>query len=59
MMTKTEIIETIVKARKLLDPIYYATENSTDPILAEINRLMCWADSSLMDAEYEVEKLGE
>ena len=58
-MTKSEMLEIVVKARKLLDPIYYATEEATDDISREINRLMCWADSSLMDAEYEIEKLGE
>lgn len=58
-MTKTEMLECLVNARKILDPVYYATEESTDPILAEINRLMCWADTCIMDAEYEVEKLGE
>ena len=58
-MTKTEMLESIVKARKLLDPIYYAFEDSNDPIKVEICRLMSWADSSLMEAEYEVDKLGE
>lgn len=59
MMNKSEMLENIMKARKLLDPVYYATENSTDPILAEINRLMCWSDTCMMDAETEVNKLGE
>lgn len=49
----------VIKARKLLDPVYYALEDSNDPIKVEICRLMSWADSCLMDAEYAIEKLGE
>lgn len=58
-MNKDKMLENISQARKLLDPIYYALEDSTDPIKVEICRLMSWADSSMMEAEFEIDKLGE
>ena len=55
-MTKNDILSNMTKARQLLDEIYYWTENSEDNNLKEVNRLMCWADSSIMDAEIEIAK---
>lgn len=54
-MTKTEALERMKQARQLLDDVYYWTELSENNNLKEINRLMCWADSSIMDAEQQVE----
>jgi hypothetical protein len=56
-MTKNDILSNMTKARQLLDEIYYWTEDSNDPIKVEIGRLMSWADTSIMDAEIEVNKL--
>jgi hypothetical protein len=55
MMTKNDILSNMTKARQLLDEIYYFTEDSEDDNLGEVKRLMSWADSCIMDAEFEVE----
>ena len=54
-MTKTEALERMKQARKLLDDVYYWTELSENDNLKEINRLMTWADSSIMEAEQQIE----
>lgn len=54
-MNKSEMLERMEQVRRLLDDIYYFTENSENNNLKEINRLMCWADSSIMEAEQQVE----
>ena len=56
-LTKTEMIENIKKARSRLDAVYYALEDSSGPVQAEICRLMSWCDTCAMDAEIEIEKL--
>lgn len=54
-MNKSEMLEKMKQARNLLDDVYYFTENSENDNLKEINRLVSWADSSIMDAEQQVE----
>lgn len=50
-MRLTTMLYNIQESRKLLDPVYYALENSTDSTEVELCRLMTWADSCLMDTE--------
>lgn len=54
-MNKKDIMSRLEAARTLLDDVYYFTENSENDNLKEINRLMSWADSSIMEAEQQVE----
>lgn len=54
-MNKAEALERMKQARKLLDDVYYWTELSENNNLKEINRLMTWADSSIMEAEQQIE----
>lgn len=54
-MNKAEALERMKQARKLLDDVYYWTELSENDNLKEINRLMSWADSSIMEAEQQIE----
>lgn len=49
-----EIMEFTTKARQLLDNVYYWAEGSDDPVVREIERLMTWADSSIMEAEQQI-----
>lgn len=56
-MQKEQMIETINQARQLLDSVYYAVEDSADPVRAEIARLMSWCDTCAMDATIEAEKI--
>ena len=54
-MTKNDVLSNMKQARQLLDEIYYWVEGSENNNLKEIERLMSWADSSIMEAEIQVE----
>lgn len=62
-MTKDQMLANIQQARKLMDEVYYfaeaynqAHQPDASVHMVEVERLMCWADCSAMDAESEIER---